>query len=58
MYSMYFALNDGPFVFDLTSEAMKSLTACCVGAAPVKEGMVRTRARQENRLEYIMIYKV
>ena len=40
---------------DLTSEAMKSLTACCVGAAPVKEGMVRTRARQENRLEYIMM---
>ena len=45
-------------LLDLTSEAMKSLTACCVGAAPVKEGMVRTRARQENRLEYIMMYNV
>ena len=45
-------------LLDLTSEAMKSLTACCVGAAPVKEGMVRARARQENRLEYIMMYNV
>ena len=37
---------------DITSEAMKSLTACCVGAAFTKVGTSRTRQGKVNRLNY------
>ena len=44
-------IMDFILVMDFTSEAMKSLTACCVGAALTKVGIARAKAKQVRRLK-------
>ena len=40
---------------DITSEAMKSLTACCVGAALTRVRIGRARAKQVRRLNKLLL---
>ena len=44
-------IMDFILIMDFTSEAMKSLTACCVGAALTKVGIARAKAKQVRRLK-------
>ena len=47
----FIMILDFILIVDFTSEAMKSLTACCVGAALTKVGIARAKAKQVRRLK-------
>ena len=47
----FILILDFILIMDFTSEAMKSLTACCVGAALTKVGIARAKAKQVRRLK-------
>ena len=54
----FILILDFILIMDFTSEAMKSLTACCVGAALTKVGIARAKAKQVRRLKikYINVF--